>query len=334
MYWYIKYPLIVILCLCVLALGTLLFRGCGKATPSEPATEVAVGEGPATEIPPSAANVNVGGGTDGKPRPSAPRPQVTKISKELEDALASAEDQLAHGMLEAAREIARNVIASDEVTEFDATWYRAAEILNEADKRLMNSTAPASEKKMYRVVRGDNLTLIARRNYTSVGALKRINENLHQSTVIRPSQTIMYIAGNWRIRVSKRQYLLMLYLNDELYRIYTVGIGRDNRTPTGTFQITELVENPPWFRNDGQVIPFGDPENPLGTRWMRLKPTDDTDSTLEGYGIHGTSEPESCGSSCSLGCVRMRNEEVEELFAFIPTPGEGLAPLVRVTIEE
>ena len=125
----------------------------------------------------------------------------------------------------------------------------------------------------------------------------------------------------------------MLYLNDELYRIYTVGIGRENRTPTGAFLITGLTEEPAWYRNDGQIIPYGDKNNLLGTRWLKLTPTEDTDPTLEGYGIHGTWDPDSCGTSCSDGCVRMRNEDVEELFDFIPEPG-GTCPPVSVRIEE
>ena len=38
-----------------------------------------------------------------------------------------------------------------------------------------------------------------------------------------------------------------------------------------------------------------------------------------GYGIHGTVEPESIGKQVTAGCVRMRNEEVEQLYMLIPT---------------
>ena len=56
------------------------------------------------------------------------------------------------------------------------------------------------------------------------------------------------------------------------------------------------------------------PENPLGTRWMGFD--------LESYGLHGTTEPDSIGKSRSLGCIRMLNPEVEELFELV---GEGTA---------
>jgi len=37
-----------------------------------------------------------------------------------------------------------------------------------------------------------------------------------------------------------------------------------------------------------------------------------------GYGIHGTTEPESIGYQSTEGCVRMRNEDVDELYSIIP----------------
>jgi lipoprotein-anchoring transpeptidase ErfK/SrfK len=94
---------------------------------------------------------------------------------------------------------------------------------------------------------------------------------------------------------------------------YRVGLGKDGRTPRGSFTIEVKQENPVWWK-DGQAIPFGDPENVLGTRWMGFEDRPGT----SGYGIHGTTEPETIGLNRSMGCVRMRNEEVQELFDFVP----------------
>jgi L,D-transpeptidase-like protein len=46
----------------------------------------------------------------------------------------------------------------------------------------------------------------------------------------------------------------------------------------------------------------------LGTRRLDLG---------DGYGIHGTDEPESIGHSVSHGCVRMLNEDVEKLYPMV-----------------
>jgi hypothetical protein len=47
--------------------------------------------------------------------------------------------------------------------------------------------------------------------------------------------------------------------------------------------------------------------NPLGPRWIGLD--------VKGFGIHGTNRPESIGKNASHGCIRMRNSDVEDLFA-------------------
>ncbi len=38
----------------------------------------------------------------------------------------------------------------------------------------------------------------------------------------------------------------------------------------------------------------------------------------QGFGIHGTKFPESIGTEASMGCIRMRNQEVEELYDLVP----------------
>ncbi len=337
MYWYIKYPLIVLLILALLGLAGLLWRSCSGPEES--------GSAPVVETPsPAALPEEIAKAPESLPvPPAAPADSTTTAEPaaplappDVEERLASARAQLDRGMLEAARALARQVMKRNDVVEFDPVWREAVAIVDDADRRLMNSSAPAREKSFYRVVRGDSLARIASRYYTSVGALIRCNESLHREDgrdpVIRPTQTLTYIRGTWSIRVSKQHFLLMLYLDGEIYRVWTVGIGRENRTPAGSFLITGKLTDPAWTP-PGRNIPPGDPENVLGTRWLKLTPVDGTDPSLEGYGIHGTTEPDTVGTSCSAGCIRMRNEEVEELYDFIPMPG-GTTPPVRVSIEE
>ena len=69
------------------------------------------------------------------------------------------------------------------------------------------------------------------------------------------------------------------------------------------------MENPVWYHK-GEIVPPGTPDNFLGTRWLGFD--------LPQYGIHGTVEPQLIGQSVSHGCVRMHNEDVEELFTYIP----------------
>ena len=83
---------------------------------------------------------------------------------------------------------------------------------------------------------------------------------------------------------------------------------------TFTFTIEEKVPEPPWSPPGRTPLPYGHPENILGTRWMGFKPTPE----YAGFGIHGTTKDETIGEAASNGCVRMHNADVEELFDLIP----------------
>ena len=87
---------------------------------------------------------------------------------------------------------------------------------------------------------------------------------------------------------------------------YPVAVGaEDSPSPTGEFRIVNRVSNPTYYR-PGTIIPTGK-DNPVGTRWLGL--------SQKGYGIHGTNAPGSIGQAASHGCIRLRNRDVERLFA-------------------
>ena len=89
---------------------------------------------------------------------------------------------------------------------------------------------------------------------------------------------------------------------------FSVAVGaNESPSPTGEFQIISRVANPTYYR-PGTVIPSGK-DNPVGTRWIGL--------SQKGYGIHGTNAPRSIGHAASHGCIRLRNRDVEKLFAML-----------------
>jgi lipoprotein-anchoring transpeptidase ErfK/SrfK len=108
-----------------------------------------------------------------------------------------------------------------------------------------------------------------------------------------------------RIVVSLTDRRLLLILDGRVVRSYPVAVGTpETPTPAGTFQIANLVHTPAWYQS-GKVVRPG-PQNPLGPRWIGL--------SRKGYGIHGTNRPHSIGGAKSHGCIRMRNNDVKELF--------------------
>ena len=95
---------------------------------------------------------------------------------------------------------------------------------------------------------------------------------------------------------------------------YGVGVGRPGFTWAGTHSITNMREWPDWrppaemIRRQPHLPRYmrGGPDNPLGARAMYLG------STL--YRIHGSNEPWTIGTQVSSGCIRMRNEDVIDLY--------------------
>ena len=137
--------------------------------------------------------------------------------------------------------------------------------------------------------------------------IKKIN-NL-PSDKINPGRKLKIWTGKFSVLADKSQNILMLKCNNEIIKTYDVSTGLNNSTPAGTFKITTKLVNPVWYKSGAVVLPDS-PENILGTRWMGFD--------LEGYGIHGTTSPESIGTQATAGCVRMLNNEVEELYTFLP----------------
>jgi len=101
---------------------------------------------------------------------------------------------------------------------------------------------------------------------------------------------------------------IALVEDGKVLKVYSVAVGKKSTpSPSGTFHIASHVVNPT-YSHDGKVVGPG-PANPVGTRWMSLG--------YKGYGLHGTNHPESVGHAASHGCIRMRNQDVEELFSLV-----------------
>jgi lipoprotein-anchoring transpeptidase ErfK/SrfK len=96
------------------------------------------------------------------------------------------------------------------------------------------------------------------------------------------------------ILVDPNTHQLALVSGRVILRKYSIGLGGE-KTPRGSFKITEKVRNPNGHDN-------GD----FGSRGMTLS------NTL--YAIHGTNKPSSIGLDESQGCIRMKKEDIEELF--------------------
>jgi lipoprotein-anchoring transpeptidase ErfK/SrfK len=96
---------------------------------------------------------------------------------------------------------------------------------------------------------------------------------------------------------------------------YGIGVGREGFTWSGTEHISRMKEWPDWLPPKEMIKrqPYlprfmaGGETNPLGARAMYLGGTE--------YRIHGTNQPSTIGSFVSSGCIRLTNEDVEDLYS-------------------
>lgn len=184
----------------------------------------------------------------------------------------------------------------------------ARQLLSEMHTELAFSPRQMQEKEDYVIESGDSLARIARKFNTTVELLQKGN-NLTGS-LIRRGDRLRVLRGDFSVRVDKSDNILDVFLNGKFFKRYPVGTGKFAKTPEGDFEINDRIAQPTWWRPDGKAIPFGDPENLLGTHWLSLN--------VRGYGIHGTWEPDTIGQQASAGCVRLLNKDIEELYALLP----------------
>jgi lipoprotein-anchoring transpeptidase ErfK/SrfK len=196
------------------------------------------------------------------------------------------------------------------------------------DKQSYQKKITSSEKKLgqqvtgnmmmtpktHRAVAGDTLEKIARQYKVPVECLFLANFTrqalVKDPTTLRIGDPVTVSDRMPVIRVSKSKFKMELVYDDKTLLTYPVAIGAvETETPVATFQITDKAMRPPF-----KGIPYGHPDNPIGEVWMEFNDT----ASHQGFGIHGTREPNTIGTKASNGCIRLKNEDVVELQKFVP----------------
>lgn len=155
---------------------------------------------------------------------------------------------------------------------------------------------------------------------------------------LRRGEKLKVVKGPFHARIIKHRFILDLYLRnpagEPVYvRSFAVGLGEENSTPVGNWVVRGgkqgKVKNPGWTnpRTRENYAP-DDPDNPIGEYWIPLKGVGPKTKDKTGYGIHGTIEPESIGQAMSMGCIRLRSDDIELLFGMLEG-GESSVQIVE-----
>jgi lipoprotein-anchoring transpeptidase ErfK/SrfK len=268
---------------------TFWLAGCDRLPSSSTPSSTTVPEkrvANATVVPPTVATIS---------RPPAPAESNTE---QYQQALALESE----GKLAEARALLQPLGDSSEASD------KVLDLLGVIDAKILFTAVSAPEKVDYTIVAGDSLGKLAQKFDTTIDLIKKSN-NLTRD-VIRVGDRLRIYQGHFAVTVSKATNELRLTDNGKFFKRYHVGTGEYSKTPVGDFKIITRLANPPWWRADGKTIPFGDPENILGTHWLGLNVT--------GYGIHGTWDTNSIGKQATAGCIRLLNDDVAELYTILP----------------
>jgi hypothetical protein len=189
--------------------------------------------------------------------------------------------------------------------------------------------------RLYEIKPGDALSQIANRQgvKTNWRFLQRIN-GITDPSRIRAGQRIKMVQGPFHAEIDKRAHRIDLWLGqgeDAIFiRSLSVGLGEFDSTPQGAFRVRRggKMMNPSWTNpRTGQRFAASDPNNPIGEFWIGLDGIDPHNLQEQGFGIHGTIEPDSIGQDRSMGCVRLGDGDIDLLYEML-TEGNSVV-LVR-----
>jgi len=119
--------------------------------------------------------------------------------------------------------------------------------------------------------------------------------------------------ANRRLVIRLNQRRVFVYEGDATLVSYPIAVGRAGwETPKGEFEVFQMIKDPSWQHPwNGSIVPPG-PDNPLGRRWIGFW----TDG-VNAIGFHGTPNESLVGQAVSHGCIRMKNADVQNLFAMV-----------------
>ncbi|MCK9903530.1 L,D-transpeptidase [Frankia sp. Cpl3] len=151
-----------------------------------------------------------------------------------------------------------------------------------------------------------------------LGVEERQADWLRIKVPVRPNNTIGWVRTSdvrmtttpFELQVDRSEHRLTVFRDGSVLTKLPVGIGTGaTPTPAGTFYLTELLRP-------------ADPGGPWGPFAYGLSGFSDVITEFNGaegiIGLHGTNRPDLVGSDVSLGCIRLRNEDLLRLVDLLP----------------
>ncbi len=240
---------------------------------------------------------------------------MTKATLEVID---QALKDLKGGKVIAARDSLNSVLLVDLTPEYRKSVKKRLTDLTE--KWLLNKEVLPDDTlcELYRVKPGEVFEKIGKKYKVPSELLMRIN-GIKRAKSLQAGQTIKVIKGPFHVKIYRSTFTMDLYLGNQLFiKSYRIGLGtKETETPTGRWRVKsggKLIE-PQWYDEEtGKTHVAGDPEYPLGSRWIEIEGLDEHIKHRIGFAIHGTKDADSIGTRSSRGCIRLFNGDAIKVY--------------------
>jgi lipoprotein-anchoring transpeptidase ErfK/SrfK len=248
---------------------------------------------------------------------------ATEPSVTADSLISRAQTMMDAGRLLEARAILNDSLQSGALPESQVSGVK--ELISQINQTVVFSRRHFGDDAyggVYVVQPGDSLAKIALAHDCTWELLSRINgvDPRH----LRSGATIKIVEGPFFAVVTKHNFTMDIYLgglpgerSSMLVTSYMVGLGRDDSTPVGTWMVEphRKLKHPTYYSPRGEgVIAADDPKNPLGGYWIGLTGTEGQAVGKLSYGIHGTIDPDSIGKQSSMGCIRLKPDDIAMVF--------------------
>jgi hypothetical protein len=219
----------------------------------------------------------------------------------------------------------------------EATQQQARQALEELARSTIFSRLILKDDPLtlgYRIQSGEVLAgpggVIRREEFrVPYQVILRIN-GLESAAQLQAGRMYKMLRGPFHAVVYRSRRVMDVYLQDTFVKRFRVCVGApQSPTPTGSFRVVlgGKLLGATYYPPAGsplQTGPLGpgDPEYPLDRQghFIKLEGLPGTNtpySAADGYALHGTNEPESIGEARSLGCVRLSDEDIREIFSML-----------------
>ncbi len=188
---------------------------------------------------------------------------------------------------------------------------------------------PTGTFAAYAVVAGDSPDRIGRTHGMSRELVNRLRGHAPDSAALMVGERVAVLRVKdqtepdrigYHLRIDKSDFRMDLYVLGLFAKRYRITHGAAaSPTPLGRTTVTAREWHPQWTHPVTKaVLPYGHPENILGPVWLAFA----ADGIgKQGIGIHGYTGPDAeIGVMASNGCIRLANDDAEELYRTLPAP--------------